>query len=51
MKRLLFLAAALLAVVVYCILGAYHFFDWEEEDANAAKVIDAIRATGPGWQR
>jgi hypothetical protein len=49
-KRLL-IASAAAAVVAYCVLGAYHFFDWEEEDANAAKVIAGIRQTGPGWQR
>jgi hypothetical protein len=50
MKRLAFAVAAV-AVIAYCVAGAYHFFDWEEEDANAAKVIASIGQTAPGWQR
>jgi hypothetical protein len=49
MKRLAFTAAAV-AVIAYCVLGAYHFFDIEDEP-DAASVIAGIRQTGPGWQR
>jgi hypothetical protein len=49
MKRLAFAVAAV-AVIAYCVLGAYHFFDTEDEP-DAAKVIAGIRQTGPGWQR
>jgi hypothetical protein len=44
MKRLAFAAAAV-AVIAYIVDNAYHFM-WEEEDANAAKVIASIRAGG-----
>jgi hypothetical protein len=49
MKRLA-IAAVAVAVIAYCVLGAYHFFDIEDDD-DAAKVIAGIRQTGPGWQR
>jgi hypothetical protein len=49
MKRLAFAAAAV-AVIAYCVLGAYHFFDIEDDD-DASTVIAGIRQTGPGWQR
>jgi hypothetical protein len=48
-KRLAF-AVAVVAVIVYIVDNAYHFM-WEEEDANAAKVIASIGQTAPGWQR
>jgi hypothetical protein len=49
MKRLAFAAAAV-AVIACIVDNAYHFM-WEEEDANAAKVIASLGQTAPGWQR
>jgi hypothetical protein len=49
-KRLAFAAAAV-AVIAYCVDNVRHVINWEEEDANAATVIDSIRQTAPGWQR
>jgi hypothetical protein len=44
MKRLAFAITAV-AVIAYIVDNAYHFM-WEEEDANAAKVVQHIRLKG-----
>jgi len=49
--RRLLVAAALVAVVVYCIDNVRELIRQIDRQPEVADTIERIRATGPGWQR